>query len=389
MAARRSRGDGGLHWDSKRQRWIATVTIGYSPAGKRIVRRASDKTKSGALAKLKENVRDHEDGLTVAPHNYTVADAVENWLEFGLATRDASTVSKYRILAMKHVVPEIGARKLRELSADDVDRWLAKKANALSTDTLRQLRSILKRAVARAQARDKVKRNVVLLCELPKGQDGRPSKAFTLRQAEAVLIAAEGTPMYAYIVLSLLIGARTEELRALTWVHVDLEGKADANPPVPPSVMVWRSVRASGDTKTRKSRRTLALPMRCVEALRFHRELQQAQRTAAGERWQDSGLVFASHVGTERQAGNVRRSFRVIVHRAGLDEQKWTPREMRHSFVSLLSDAGVPIEDISRLVGHAAGSAVTETIYRKQLRPMLLQGAEAMDEIFPAAGSEA
>lgn len=171
--------------------------------------------------------------------------------------------------------------------------------------------------MARAQARDKVKRNVVLLRELPKGQDGRPSKAFTLPQAEAVLIAAEGTPMYAHVVLSLLIGARTEELRALTWWHVDLEGKPDANPHVPPSIMVWRSVWASGDTKTRKSRRTLALPMRCVEALRLHRELQGEQRKAAGDRWQDNGLVFASHVGTERQAGNVRRSFRVILRRPG------------------------------------------------------------------------
>ena len=44
----------------------------------------------------------------------------------------------------------------------------------LSTDTLRQLRSILKRSVARAQARDKVKRNVVLLCDVPTGQD-RPT----------------------------------------------------------------------------------------------------------------------------------------------------------------------------------------------------------------------
>lgn len=191
--------------------------------------------------------------------------------------------------------------------------------------------------------------------------------------------------MYAYIVLSLLIGARTEELRALTWSHVDLEGRPGASPSVPPSIMVWRSVRASGDTKTRKSRRTLALPMRCVAALRFHRELQQAQRQAAGRRWQDNDLVFASLTGTERNANNVRRSFRIIARRAGLDEQEWTPREMRHSFVSLLSDAGVPLEDISRLVGHASGSAVTETIYRKQIRPMLLQGAEAMDDIFPAA----
>jgi integrase len=385
VTARRSRGDGGLHWDSSRRRWIATVTVGYSPAGKRIVRKASDKTKSGALAKLKENIRDHEDGLAIAPYNYTVADAVGNWLEFGLANRDPSTVQKCRLLAAKHISPQIGARKLRELSADDVDRWLARKAETLSTDTLRQLRSILKRAVARAQARDKVKRNVVLLCELPKGQGGRPSKALTLRQAEAVLSAAEMTPMYAYIVLSLLIGARTEELRALTWSHVDLEGKPGASPPVPPSIMVWRSVRASGDTKTRKSRRTLALPMRCVAALRFHRELQQAQRKAAGKRWRDNDLVFASLVGTERNANNVLRSFRIIVRRAGLDEQEWTPREMRHSFVSLLSDAGVPLEEISRLVGHASGSAVTETIYRKQIRPMLLQGAEAMDEIFPGS----
>lgn len=59
----------------------------------------------------------------------------------------------------------------------------------------------------------------------------------------------------------------------------------------------------------------------------------------------------------------------------------WTPREMRHSFVSLLSDSGVPLEDIARLVGHS-GTAVTEAVYRKQIRPVLLQGAAAMDTIF-------
>jgi hypothetical protein len=36
---RRARGDGGLHWDDKRQRWIASVTIGYTPAGKRMSER--------------------------------------------------------------------------------------------------------------------------------------------------------------------------------------------------------------------------------------------------------------------------------------------------------------------------------------------------------------
>jgi integrase len=67
---------------------------------------------------------------------------------------------------------------------------------------------------------------------------------------------------------------------------------------------------------------------------------------------------------------------------AGLDPAAWTPREMRHSFVSLLSDSGLPIEHISRLVGHS-GTAVTETVYRQQLRPVLEEGATAMDAIFP------
>ena len=54
-----------------------------------------------------------------------------------------------------------------------------------------------------------------------------------------------------------------------------------------------------------------------------------------------------------------------------------------HSFVSLLSDARVPIESISRLVGHRS-TMVTETIYRKQLRPVIEDGAQVMDRILPA-----
>ncbi|MEV0202969.1 site-specific integrase [Nonomuraea sp. NPDC050691] len=188
--------------------------------------------------------------------------------------------------------------------------------------------------------------------------------------------------MYAYVVLSLLIGARTEELRALTWSHVDLEGQPDADPPVPPSIMVWRSVRAGGDTKTRKSRRTLALLRRCVEALLRHRDRQTIAAEQAGESWQEDGLVFASKHGTELDAANVRRALRVILKRTDLNPDEWTPRELRHSFVSLMSDAGVAVEDIARLVGHK-GTVVTEKVYRKQLRPVLLEGAETMDLIFP------
>ena len=57
-----------------------------------------------------------------------------------------------------------------------------------------------------------------------------------------------------------------------------------------------------------------------------------------------------------------------------------SPVQITH--VSLLSDADVPIEHISRLVGHSS-TTTTETIYRKQIRPVIVHGADIMDRIFP------
>jgi integrase len=388
MTKRRGRGDGGLHWDQARQRWIATASLGYGPNGKRIVKRGSGTTKTAAKAKLTEVLRDYEDGLAIAPSSYTVANAISDWLSYGLNGRDKATLATCTVLANTHIIPCLGARKLRDLNAQDVEKWLTEKAATLSTRTLQALHSCINRAVKRAMARDKVKRNVVTLCSVPKGQPGRPSKALTLAQAEAVLTTAERTRMRAYVVLSLLTGPRTEELRALTWDHVDLQGKPDDKSPIPPHIAVWRSVRAGADTKTRKSRRTLALPQRCVEALHAHHRQQDQDRIVAGPRWQEHNLVFASKVGTLLDPSHVRREFRRAIRGAAeVNPDEWTPRELRHSFVSLLSDSGVPLEEISRLVGHSS-TAVTELVYRKQIRPVLQQGATAMDLIFHASQPE-
>jgi integrase len=182
-------------------------------------------------------IREYEAGLTTAARNHTVRHAVEDWLAYGLHGRAKATV-------------------------------------------------------------DLVARNVVGLCGVPRGRAGRSSKSLAFDEAKALLHAAQSAVLlHAYITVSLLTGARTEELRALTWDHVDLDGRPDAGPPHPPSIDVWRSVREGGDTKTPKSRRTLALPGRCVHALRRLREHQTAQGT-----WSATGIVFASAAGTELDA---------------------------------------------------------------------------------------
>jgi integrase len=85
-------------------------------------------------------------------------------------------------------------------------------------------------------------------------------------------------------------------------------------------------------------------------------------------------------------AANVRREFRAACKAANIG-QHWTPRELRHSFVSLMSSSGVPVEEIARLAGHSS-TRTTEVVYRRELRPVLTTGAEAMDRIFKTQAPE-
>jgi integrase len=51
-----------------------------------------------------------------------------------------------------------------------------------------------------------------------------------------------------------------------------------------------------------------------------------------------------------------------------------------------MSSSGVPVEEIARLAGHSS-SRTTEVIYRRELRPVLTTGAEAMDRLFKVHAS--
>lgn len=371
---RRPRGENGVSWSESRQRWIAVKTVGYDARGKRVVRRGSGTSKSAALKALAKRVKDHEAGLAMRSEHYKVADAVEDWFQFGQGDIDEETRKRNRNLVDTHVIPKLGGRKVRELRAEEVDLWLRDRAQILSTSSLSRVRWLLHRAIQQAIRRDMVDRNVVELCLVPRGRPGRKSKSLTMQQATDVMAKTQSDPLHAYIVMSLLTGARTEELRALRWEHVHLDAK-------PPHVEVWRSVRRSGDTKTPKSRRTIALPALVTYRLKEHR-VRQAQARLKATSWADAGVVFSTSAGTFMDAANVRRDLRRALKLVpGITPSEWTPRELRHSFVSLLSASGVSIEDIARVVGHQ-GTRVTEQVYRHELRPVIDAGATAMDTLF-------
>jgi integrase len=393
--ARRGWGDDGVYWVADRKRYVGAVSLGFGPDGKRVRRVVTGKTKQEVKDKLKV-LHDQLEHPVRSSRTCTLNVAVDDWLDDGMDGRSPQTIAKYRNV-LKPVLAEIGDKSLADLTAVDVRAALTRFAERHSSETTSIARLGLERALRHAEANELVARNVAALVDTPKGKPGRPSKSLSLEQASAVLRASSedrairsfpGLPprppslMHAYIVLCLLAGIRTEEARALRWDHVDLDGQPDAAPPVPPSVAVWRSVRTHGDTKTERSRRTLRLPLMAVAALREHRVQQAEDRAAAGSAWQEHGLVFATKLGTPLDAGNVRRMFKDVCRHAGIGDN-WTPRELRTSFVSLMSHSGVSTEEIARLVGHSS-TRVTETIYRRELRPVISTGAEVMDLVFGA-----
>jgi integrase len=416
MNARRRRGEDGISFehrgpcsDPQRHRhcpglWRGEITLGYTGDGKRSRRKVSGTTKAAVIDKLRDLHNQLDKGITpkAGYTHYTLRQAADDWLAHGLEGRSPKTIKKNENV-LEPILTVIGTKKLRDLAAVDVRKALATMAADYSTAAVSMGHLALKRAIRHAEANDLVSRNVATLADTPKGQQGRPSKSLTLDQASAVIAAARTLPelelhpglkdvrrpaalMHAYIVLSLLVGVRTEEARALRWQHVDLDGDPAATPPVPPHVAVWRSVRAHGETKTERSRRTLGLPEAAVQALHAWADYQPGDRLAAGEKWQDTGLVFTTDHGAALDAGNVRKMFKRVCAEAGIGDS-WTPRELRTSFVSLMSHRGVSIEEIARLVGHAS-TRTTEIVYRRELRPVITTGAEIMDQLFTASQSQ-
>lgn len=258
MAARRRRGEHSISFEhlngacrdpgrhrSCPGRWVGQISLGYQASGSRKRKRVTGKTKTIVQDRLRELEQDLESG--VEERAYTVRQAIEDWLE-RVPGRSPQTIRRDRALFYRRAghgeqelrpeFAQLGKLKLRELTARQVQQALSALAETRSTATISLVHNCLTRAIERAEKHDLVRRNVATLVDTPRGERrGRPSKSLTLGQAEAVLRAARGTRMEAYIVLSLMTGARTEEVRALRWANVDLEGEPDSKPPVPRTSM--------------------------------------------------------------------------------------------------------------------------------------------------------
>jgi hypothetical protein len=118
---RRGHGEDSLYWDASRNRYIGAADLGISPAGTRIRKKVSGKTKVEVRDKLRELHKETDAGLRPR-RRYTVGNALEDWLAHGVDGLSERTVTLYRDTMTKALKAELGAVRLTELNAGDVQR---------------------------------------------------------------------------------------------------------------------------------------------------------------------------------------------------------------------------------------------------------------------------
>ena len=121
----------------------------------------------------------------------------------------------------------------------------------------------------------------------------------------------------------------------------------------------------SDQLKTRKARRSLSAPS-LLKLLEEHQKTQADQRSFYGDLWpkEFSDVVFLSAAGTLIDGSNLRRKLKKITGNIGLGN--WCPNELRHTNITLMSDAGISAEQVADHAGHTS-TRMVETVYRHKL----------------------
>jgi len=370
--------DGSVYKDSARGRWIGIFDTGRDSSGKRIRRKVSGRTATEARRKLRELQREVAAGRPAGDGSLRLGPYLDRWMAQAIepGAFSPNTIDNYRWVIDHHLKPALGARRIRDLTPDDVDALLHHMAAVgYHRSTLKLVRGVLARALRQGERFGHVGRNVALLVDLPNAPT-RKSRSLSIDEAHVLLEEAQGERLEAAITMGLMLGLRPGELLGLEWQDVDLE---EARVCVRRSLKRERGALVIGPPKTLSSVRTLDVPPVVVAALRSHRAVQGKERLVAGQAWIPNDLVFASTVGTPIDPSNLRRALARITERAGLG--RWRPHELRHSAASILSAAGVQLEAVADVLGHA-DSRTTATIYRHRIVESVPAAVGPMQELF-------
>ncbi len=320
--------------------------------------------------KLVEAMTTKEDAPVVMPMNTTLGEFLNRHLEVSKDTLKKRTWENHDDTVRVHLIPMLGHLKLKELRPENIQYlYTTKRGKGLSAGTVRRIHAVLSSALSRAVRWRLLTHNICQDVDPPRPE---PSEICPLSQKEAriFLLGAERERYHALYCLALTSGMRRGEILGLRWGSLDLPQRTLQ---VRHALVAGRGSPTFDSPKTNKSRRSITLTAKAVEALVKHRE----QQCEAGFSVENEALVFTSTKGTPVNTSRLRLAFKAFLKRTGLPDIRF--QDLRHTYATLLLSKGIHPKIVSEQLGHA-NIGITLDTYSHVLPGMGDAAAGAMDE---------
>lgn len=316
--------------------------------------------------------------------NPTVHEYCEKWLTMHAAHIRETTLADYTSKVKIYIVEPLGDRYMAEITPDDVNMAITKAAKQ-SVSIYRSVQMLYKTIFASAEESHVIDKSP---CKNLNPKGGKPAKekqALTASQVKTLLDAVRGLPPYPFVMIGLYAGLRREEILALQWDCVDLDGKT-------PTIRVrrsWHTVHnrpvITDELKTKAARRDVPIPPQLVECLKEVKAASAsdfviANRTdggaLSGTQWARLWKYITTRSTKERtytryvNGQKIKRTVTpVLGERAPHNNTvvytidfPVTPHQLRHTYITNLIMAGVDPKTVQYLAGHE-NSKITMDIY--------------------------
>lgn len=306
-------------------------------------------TEKAAEKLLAELIKRRDAGLR--PTRLTVEALLNDWLDEVIQVRPA-TERHYRMIATEHLIPALGKVPLAELTPQQVQRYLNAKGKTHAPQTVRHHHAVLRNVLGYAQRSGFVGRNAAALATPPTADhSGRQ----TLGRAELNRVAASGDRLVALWLLAGTHGLRESEALGLLWDDLDLgTGTVAIRHQLARAGRRWVLV----EPKTAESKGTVALAPQVVAALRDHQERMLAEGAKAPS-WPFYRHVFLTPAGRPYHSAKLLDAWYALLDK--LELPRVTFHGLRHSAATNALAAGIPLEDVKRMLRHSSIRLTSDT----------------------------
>lgn len=354
--------------------WHGWVSVGIKDNGKPDRRHVRGKSKSEVSEKVKKLERERDDGTTrKAGQTWTVEQWLNHWLEAIIAPPaiTENAYDAYEVAVRVHLIPGIGAHRIDRLEPEHLERLYRKMVvEGAKPGRAHQVHRTMRAALGEAERRGHVSANPAALARAPKVED-EEVEPYTVAEVQKILGAAGTTRNSTRWAIALALGLRQGEALGLTWADVDLEagtlvvrrnrlrpkwrhgcrsdcGRKQAG--YCPSRVPARPETAG--TKSRAGKRGMGLPDPLIALLRAHKVMQDGDRQAACDLWQESGYVFTTAVGLPINPSTDYHAWKRLLAKAGVEERRL--HAARHTAATVLLLLGVPERTVMSVMGWAS-----------------------------------